>query len=66
MGEPTHHLDVAAIEQLETALADFDGTILVVRHDETFLERIVVSRVLVVAAGTVEECQPSSPRTPSG
>ena len=39
LDEPTNHLDVAAIEQLESALAGYDGTIVVVSHDQTFLER---------------------------
>ena len=66
LDEPTNHLDVAAIEQLEAALTDYDGTILAVSHDQAFLERIGVTRVLEVAAGAVEESQPSSSRAPSG
>ncbi len=33
LDEPTNHADVEAIEQLEAALGDFSGTILLVTHD---------------------------------
>ncbi len=39
LDEPTNHLDVAAIEELERALAGYDGTVLLVTHDRLFLER---------------------------
>ncbi len=44
LDEPTNHLDVPAIEQLESALADYDGTLVVVTHDQRFLEAIGVTR----------------------
>ncbi|GAB3256004.1 ABC-F family ATP-binding cassette domain-containing protein [Arthrobacter pigmenti] len=44
LDEPTNHLDVEAIEQLELALAAFDGTLLVVSHDRTLLEGIGITR----------------------
>ncbi len=40
LDEPTNHLDLEAVEQLESALVDFDGTLVVVSHDRRFLERI--------------------------
>lgn len=33
MDEPTNHLDYKAMEGLDKALSDFDGTLLLVSHD---------------------------------
>ena len=46
LDEPTNHLDVPAIEELESALARFDGTVLLVTHDRRFLEGFAASRTL--------------------
>jgi ATPase subunit of ABC transporter with duplicated ATPase domains len=40
LDEPTNHLDVEAIEQLETALDDYDGTLLIVTHDRWLLDTV--------------------------
>jgi len=55
LDEPTNHLDLDAIEELERALADYDGTLVVVTHDRRFLEGLRVTRRLEVAAGRVHE-----------
>ena len=55
LDEPTNHLDLDAVEELETALADFDGTLLVVTHDRRMLSSLRVTRRLEVAAGQVRE-----------
>jgi ATP-binding cassette subfamily F protein uup len=40
LDEPTNHLDIAAIEWLETFLADYAGAIVFVTHDRAFLQRL--------------------------
>ena len=38
MDEPTNHLDMPTIDALAIALSDFEGTILIVSHDQHFVE----------------------------
>ncbi len=44
LDEPSNHLDVEAVETLESALNEYDGAILVVSHDAAFLDRIGIMR----------------------
>jgi ATPase subunit of ABC transporter with duplicated ATPase domains len=48
LDEPTNHLDLEAIAAMENALRDYDGALLVVSHDESFLEAIDVERRIVL------------------
>ena len=52
LDEPTNHLDLEAVEQLEQALAAFEGTLVVVSHDRRFLERLATTREVVLPPGT--------------
>ncbi len=54
LDEPTNHLDIASAEQLEEALEDFDGTLLVVSHDRYFLDN-VAGRILELQDGRVTD-----------
>ena len=45
LDEPTNHLDLPAREAIETALQEFDGTILIVTHDRYLLDK-VTSRII--------------------
>ncbi len=39
MDEPTNHMDLPSVECLERALNDFSGALLLVSHDQVFLEQ---------------------------
>jgi len=41
MDEPTNHLDLYSKEALEKALANYDGTLLLISHDRYFLDKLV-------------------------
>ncbi len=55
LDEPTNHLDLDAIEELEQALAGYDGTLVVVSHDRRLLAGLRLDRRLEVVAGRVAE-----------
>src|SRR5919108_765707 len=46
LDEPTNDLDVDTLELLEDLLADYEGTLLLVSHDRTFLDNIVTSTLV--------------------
>jgi ATPase subunit of ABC transporter with duplicated ATPase domains len=53
LDEPTNHLDLPAIEQLEQALASYDGALLLVSHDRRLLENVRLDQRWEVDAGRV-------------
>jgi ATPase subunit of ABC transporter with duplicated ATPase domains len=55
LDEPTNHLDLPAIEQLESALAGYQGTLLLVTHDRRMLDAVQVTRRIEVADGRITE-----------
>jgi ATP-binding cassette subfamily F protein 3 len=52
LDEPTNNLDIASAEVLESALEQFEGSLLLISHDRYLLDR-AVDRVLVLEAGTL-------------
>jgi len=54
LDEPTNHLDIEARNWLETFLADYPYTVIVVAHDRYFLD-VVVQRISEVAHGTITD-----------
>ncbi len=54
LDEPTNHLDLAARESLESALKQFDGTLLFVSHDRYFI-RAIAGKILELENGAATE-----------
>ncbi|MGM4891584.1 ABC-F family ATP-binding cassette domain-containing protein [Tardiphaga sp. 839_C3_N1_4] len=46
LDEPTNHLDVDSIEAVEAGLRAYEGALVIVSHDETFLENVRITRRL--------------------
>ena len=55
MDEPTNDLDVETLELLEELLLAFEGTLLLVSHDRTFLDNVVTSTMVFEGQGHVAE-----------
>jgi ATP-binding cassette subfamily F protein uup len=55
LDEPTNDLDVETLELLENLLADYQGTLLLVSHDRTFLDNVVTSTLVFEGEGKVGE-----------
>lgn len=52
LDEPTNNLDISSAEVLENALADFEGTALIISHDRYFLDQ-VVDRIYALEDGMI-------------
>lgn len=56
LDEPSNHLDLKAIEWLESYLKEYKGTVLIISHDRYFLDR-VVNKVIELDSNGVEVYQ---------
>ena len=55
LDEPTNHLDIPTKEQLEKALQNYGGAILVASHDEYFLQQLSIDQTFTLQNGRITE-----------
>lgn len=55
LDEPTNDLDVETLELLEELLCNYDGTLILVSHDRTFLDNVVTSTLAFEGDGEINE-----------
>ncbi len=55
LDEPTNDLDTETLELLEDLLVSYEGTLLLVSHDRSFLDEVVTSTLVFEGAGQVSE-----------
>jgi ATP-binding cassette subfamily F protein uup len=55
MDEPTNDLDAETLELLEDQLLNYNGTLLMVSHDRSFLDNVVTSIMVMEGGGIVKE-----------
>jgi ATP-binding cassette subfamily F protein 3 len=54
LDEPTNHLDIDSIQWLEEYLANYEGALIMVSHDRTFLYR-VTNRTVEITLGNIQD-----------
>jgi ATP-binding cassette subfamily F protein uup len=55
MDEPTNDLDMDTLDLLEEQLVEFNGTLLLVSHDRSFIDNLVTSTLVFEGPGKVNE-----------
>ncbi|MBX3710137.1 MAG: ABC-F family ATP-binding cassette domain-containing protein [Gammaproteobacteria bacterium] len=46
LDEPTNHLDLNSMKSIESALKNYQGAMIVISHDQSFLESIGIERII--------------------
>ena len=54
LDEPTNHLDPETQKIIADLFKDYEGTILLVSHNPSFVDRLNISRVLILPEGKIE------------
>jgi ABC transport system ATP-binding/permease protein len=54
MDEPTNDLDMDTLDLLEEQLLDYQGTLLLVSHDRSFIDRVATSTLVLDGSGRVQ------------
>lgn len=55
LDEPTNDLDIESLELLENILVDYEGTILLVSHDRSFVDEVATSTLYFAGEGKINE-----------
>lgn len=55
LDEPTNDLDMDTLDRLQDMLCQFEGTLLLVSHDRSFLDNVVTSTIVMEGDGIVQE-----------
>ena len=46
LDEPTNHLDLDSIKSIESALKNYQGAMIVISHDQRFLDAIGIQKMI--------------------
>lgn len=55
LDEPTNHLEIETREDIEEALKNFQGALLIASHDRYFLEEIGITKTFLLENGKLKE-----------
>ena len=53
LDEPSNHLDPEAIDRLEIAMRNFNGTIVMVSHDRYLIDKVNINKTFLVDKGKI-------------
>lgn len=56
LDEPTNNLDIPSLEVLTGAIKHFSGTLLVISHDQYFVEEVGTDKCIIVNKSTLNAC----------